>query len=89
MIPAIILVKQSLHYKPDGPARTLSWNVLIAHCMQRGAVLSETVATVSLSTGINRCGGVDCNRLRSRLLRFTIGGNGDFVFFFAKKISRG
>jgi len=31
----IILVKQSLHYSPEGPARTLSWNVLIAHCTWR------------------------------------------------------
>jgi len=55
MIPAICkrIFSSNSHYIT---AWTLSWNVLIAHCTRRRAALSETFATILLSTGINRCG---------------------------------
>jgi len=50
----IILIKQSLHYSLNGPARILSWNVLNAHCMQRRGC-TKWDRRVSLNTDINRC----------------------------------
>jgi len=47
----IILIKQSLHYSLDGPARTLSWNVLIAHCMWPGCLVIYQDGQTRLTTG--------------------------------------